>query len=338
MKRTLSLLLAAILVLSFGAGCANGRAPAPSQAASVPANAEEEVADDAPQLDIESGAVSPGSPADAAVQGSPSDADAPGSPSDAGAPGSPSDADVILDPAQTSFPGGLDDDGRGPEEEEIFDESGASGLSGLTPVEFIALDGGKQYEANIFLSNFAEQGANLYFYDLDTSQILPSLVRFAHIWCKINDRSAITYSQLDGGTYEVLSLEKFQEVIGRFIPLNVTMESVEYSYPPQAHSFYQDGCFFFEAADGEAYNRIAVADSLALLDDGRYVLTFTEYEIDLDAYYSFETGIPRSYYELSPFDASQHPYLTRIRDGYAIVTPYQYNGRSTYQLVEYTTW
>ena len=155
--------------------------------------------------------------------------------------------------------------------------------------------------------------------------------------CAKNE-SAITYGQVDGGTYEILTFDRFQSVIGRFLPLNVTEESTEQSYPPQDHSFYRDGKFYFEAADGEAHNCIAVADSLARLEDGRYVLTFTEYEIDLDAYYSFTSAIPRSYYELTPFEASQHQYLTRIRDGYAIVTPYQYNGRSTYQLVEYTTW
>ena len=320
MKRNLALLLAALLVLSLCAGCAKTDAAAPS----VSVTAEADAADS-------------GTGEEPVTRGTPSDAAAPGSPSDAAAPGTPSDADVIYDPSGVSFPGGLDDDGPGPDEDG-YDDYGSGGLSDLNPAEFIELDGNKQYEANIFLSNFAEQGINLYFYDLDMSQILPSLVDFAHIWCKINDRSAITYGQLDGVTYEILSLEEFRKVIGRFIPLNVTEEAVEYNYYPQEHSFYQDGSFFFEAADGEAHNCIAVADSLARLDDGRYVLTFTEYEIDLDAYYSFETGIPRSYYELSPFDASQHQYLTRIRDGYAIVTPYEYNGRSTYQLYEYTTW
>ena len=320
MKRTLALLLAALLALSLCAGCAKNDSSAPTL--SVPEEAD---------------AVENGAGEETASRSTPTHAAAPGSPTDAAMPGTPSDADVIYDPSEASFPGGLDDDGRGPDEDEYYDY-GSSGLSYLTPVEFIELDGNKQYEANIFLSNFAEQGANLYFYDLDMSQILPSLVNFAHIWCKINNRSAFTYGQLDGVTYEILSLEEFQKVIGRFIPLDVTEEAVEYNYYPQEHSFYQDGLFFFEAADGEAHNCIAVADSLALLDDGRYVLTFTEYEIDLDEYYSFETSIPRSYYELNSFDASRHQYLTRIRDGYAIVIPYQYNGRSTYQLVEYTTW
>ena len=304
MKRALSLLLASLLALSLCAGCAKTEsAEAPAQTTSRPANGAADAEEPSSAAEIP-------------------------------------EAAVIDDPAETSFPGGLDDDGRGPDEDAYYEpEEGAPGtMSGLTPVEFFPLDGSKQYEANIFLSNFAEQGINLYFYDLDMSQILPSLVHFAHIWCKINDQSAITYGQVDGVTYEILTFDRFRSVIGRYIPLNVTEESVEHSYTPQAHSFYQDGKFYFEAADGEAYNRIAVADSLSQLEDGRYCLTFTEYEIDLDAYYSFEAGIPRSYYELTPFEASQHQYLTRIADGYAIVTPYQYNGRDTYQLVEYTTW
>lgn len=304
MKRTLSLLLSALLVLSLCAGCAKSETPDASTPATSLPSAETSAA--------------PG--ADAA------------SPAEIPEPASAADL-----PAETAFPGGLDDDGRGPDEDESGDSAPGT-MSGLTPAEFLPLDGAKQYEANVFLSNFAEQGANLCFYDLDMSQILPSLVRFAHIWCKINDRSSITYGLLDGTSYEILSLEKFQAVIGRFFPLNVTGEDVENYSRPQEHSFYRDGNFFFEAADGESHNCIAVADSLSRLEDGRYCLTFTEYEIDLDAYYSFDTGIPRSYYELGPTEASQHQYLTRIADGYAIVTPYQYNGRNTYQLVEYTTW
>lgn len=306
MKRALSLMLAVLLALSVCGGCTKKESPESS----------------APATSLPTVETASASAAEAA-----SPAELPG-PEAAG------------DPAETSFPGGLDDDGPGPGEEDPYEpEEGAPGhMSGLNPVEFFPLDGSKQYEANIFLSNFAEQGINLYFYDLDMSQILPSLVRFAHIWCKINDRSSITYGQVDGVTYEILTFDRFRSVIGRFIPLNVTEESAEQSYPPQDHSFYRDGKFYFEAADGEAHNGIAVADTLARLDDGRYVLTFTEYEIDLDAYYSFDFGIPRAYYELDPLSASQHQYLTRIRDGYAIVTPYQYNGRDTYQLVEYTTW
>lgn len=309
MKRTLALLLAVLLALSLCAGCAKNESDdAPAQATSHPidSSAAEEAA---------------------------SSADLP-------------EADVVTDPAETSFPGGLDDDGPGPDEQDYaFYEEAAIGTEGfepvgrmsdLTPVEFLPLDGSKQYEANVFLSNFAEQGANLYFYDLDMSQILPSLVRFAHIWCKINDRSAITYEQLDGEPYEVITFEKFSAVLKRYISLNVTREAVENYYYPQEHSFYRDGKFYFEAADGESHNRIAVADSLALLDDGRYCLTFTEYEVDLDVY--FDEGIPRSYYELDPTAASQHQYLTRVADGYAIVTPYKYNGRDTYQLVEFTSW
>ena len=241
-------------------------------------------------------------------------------------------------PEETGFPGGLDDDGRGPEEEEYYEpEEGAPGyMSGLIPVEFFSLDGDKQYEANLFLSNFAEQGINLYFFDLDMSQILPSLIDFAHIWYKINDRSAVSYGMLDYVSYETIDLEDIAAVINRYISLTVTEEAVDNYYYPQEHSFYQDGVFFFDPADGEVYNRIAVADSLSLLDDRRYCLTFTEYEVDLDVY--FDSGIPRSYYELDAFEASQHPHLNRSRDGFAIVTPYNYNGKDTYQLVEYTTW
>ena len=360
MKRNIAFLLAALLVLCLCAGCAKTDKNAPTVSLLEEADAGNSVSvsrstatdasapgspTDAGKTATPSDAGKTATPTDAGKTATPTDAGKTATPTDAGKTATPSDAGVIAGPAEASFPGGLDDDGPGPDEyeyygEEIFDADGGDPYSSgyLTPEEFIKLDANKQYEANIFLSNFAEQGINLYFYDLETSRILPPLVDFAHIWCKINDRSAITYAQFDGGTYEVLTLDKVRSVIKRYISLDMTQESVENYYYPQEHSFYRDGKFYFDAADGEAHNCIAVADSLARLDNGLYCLTFTEYEIDLDRYYSFETGIPRSYYELSASDASQHQYLTRIRDGYAIVTPYQYNGRNTYQLVEYTTY
>ena len=342
MKRILSLILAAVLAPALLTSCAK-KAPDAEPASLSQSFAAAEDATPAPAETTPGSEASPALSTDAQSSSNLIESIINALPTEAPAepPLEEDELPLILDPGPGSFPGGLDDDGRGDDEYDGYDEeddSWSSGLSFLTPVEFLELDANRQYEANIFLSNFAEQGRCIYFYDLDMSQILPNIIDFAHIWYKINDRSAINYGQLDGETYEILTAEDALAVLHRYLILPVNEESFDRYYYPQEHSFYQDGCFFFDAADGEAYNRIAVADSLSLLDDGRYCLTFTEYEIDLEQYFDFEGGIPRSYYELDPYDASQHQYLTRVADGYAIVEPYQYNGRSTYQLCEYTAW
>ena len=242
---------------------------------------------------------------------------------------------LVVDPGQASFPGGLDDDGRGGGEYGICDENDPR-FEGVEPVETVELTADRQYEANIFLSNFAEQNFQFYMYDLDLSQILGPLVRFAHIWYKINDQSGITYGELDGQTWEILSADRLCQVTDRFFPFELTEEDIERYYRPEEHSFYRDGLFYFEAADGEAHNRIAVADSITRMSTGVLFITFTEYDVDLDTYFDFEGSVPRSYYELTAEQAAAKSDLTAAASGRAIVEPHTYNGRSTYRLIEYT--
>lgn len=233
-----------------------------------------------------------------------------------------------LDPGPGSFPGGLDDDGPGE-----YDPR-----DGVAAVEELSLTAERQYEANIFLSNFAEQGFRFYSYDLDMSQIMAQLVRFAHIWYKVNSYSEIAYGTFSGVTCETLTVGQVDTVVSRFFPFSVTREDADSYYIPPEHSFYQDGVFYFEAADGESYNRIAVVESATLMSDGTYQLAFVEYSIDLETYFSFDGGIPRSYYELTAQEAAARSDLTPLGSGVAYALPHDYQGRASYQLLEYTVW
>ena len=237
-----------------------------------------------------------------------------------------------LDPGPGSFPGGLDDDGRGPDEGgELYP------WDDVTAVQSLEMTADRQYEANIFLSNFAEQGFRFYSYDMDMSQIMGQLVRFAHIWCKVNRQSEITYSTFSGVTCETLTAEQVDAVVSRFFP-SVTREDADLYYIPPEHSFYRDGTFYFEAADGEAHNRIAVAEGVTVMSDGTCFITFGEYEIDLETYYSFDGGIPRSYYELTASQAAERADLTLAAVGASCALPHDYQGRASYQLLEYSVW
>ena len=224
-------------------------------------------------------------------------------------------------PVEPGFPGGLDDDGRGPEEAAPY------------PLRDISMSPDQQYEANIFLSNFAEQ----FFGDYSEFEesAATKAVHFAHIWSKLNDHDSIRYKQQNGSSYEVLTLEQIRAVIDRYFYLPVSDSALEKGLLYPEHSFYQNGEFWFEAADGESYNRFAVADRLTLLSDETYEISFTVYEVDLMEY--FDQGVSSDYYHLTSQEAAGAGF-TRIASGTALALPHSYRDRATYQLLEYHTW
>lgn len=240
-----------------------------------------------------------------------------------------------------SFPGGLDDDGRGPDETDDPYADYAGGLAddgpgegAPYPVRSVAMTPEQQKEANLFLSNFAEQYFGDY-YETDDEAMISQVVDFAHIWCKINDRSAISYNELDGSVYEVMTLDQVNAVVNRFFPYRIGTFAAESLYSPTEHSFFRDGLFYYLAADGENYNRIAVADAMTLMSDETYFLDFTVYEIDWDTFFGFRDGIPRSYYEMTADQAGQAPELTPVAEGTALTIPHDWKGRASFQLLEY---
>lgn len=240
------------------------------------------------------------------------------------APVSPAPAEEEPLPGEEHFPGGLDDDGRGADE---YAED-------ITPVQTVQMTPEQQYEANIFLSNFAEQFFADYYWLADNN--VARMVNFVHIWCKINDRTTIRYETVDGTVYETLPLEQVSDRANRYFPYIIEAWDAETLYPATEYSFYRDGVFYFIAADGEAYNRFAVADGMTLMSDETYVLSFAVYEMDIETY--FTKGFSSDYYHMTPEQAASAPELTRIAEGEALTLPYSYRDRATFQLLEYTTW
>ena len=129
--------------------------------------------------------------------------------------------------------------------------------------------------------------------------------------------------------------EQIRAVIDRYFYLPVSDSALEKGLLYPEHSFYQNGEFWFEAADGESYNRFAVADRLTLLSDETYEISFTVYEVDLMEY--FDQGVSSDYYHLTSQEAAGAGF-TRIASGTALALPHSYRDRATYQLLEYHTW
>ncbi len=313
MKRTLYILLAAALLLSV-CGCAHAggqsaqqggfssiekpiRTPPPAPLDELPAP------DDAPAPDSE--------PA-------PDDTPAPDAETPTPAPAEETPLPVTED---GPFPGGLDDDGPGD-------------LWGPQAVASVELTPDVQYRINLFLSNFAEQYFRDYsYFDINAAA---RAVDFAHIWCKVNASGRIEYANANGSSYETLTMSQVENVVSRYFPMKLSDYAFPDAYPPSDYSFYRDGKFWFLAADGEAWNRIAVADSMTLLEDGTYSVHFSVYALSITEY--FDYGVDRGYYRLSAADASEMFSLTRILYGSAVVEPGTWAGEDTYKLLDYHTW
>lgn len=260
----------------------------------------------------------------------PDTAQAPGEPGAAPAPvETPAEA-----PAPTEEPVIPVEESAGPVEEPAA-QTEEPGLP-------LTLTAEEQYEANIFLSNFSEQGFPSYPVAPDADKEA-QLFRFAHLWAKINRRSAISYD----GAFEVMSLESVNDILGRYFGEGISpADGTEYSAALGMGHFdwdrcwYAGGLFYYPAADGEAYNRFTVVDSAEALTGSRTRFRFTIYELDLDRYW--DSGvIPGEYYRLTPEEAAQRAAageITPMRTGTAYALPCYLasSGRESYNLVSYT--
>ncbi len=196
----------------------------------------------------------------------------------------------------------------------------------------------QQYSANVFLSNFAEQGVfdhfNINIPDID------QLVDFAYLFCKINRREdTIGTFRYDNGAetqyFYTVSLENVNEVLDRHFGIQLD-EDMAKRFPvnsnPNEH--YLNGVFYFPAADGEAYNRIAIARTAESLGNGTFRLNFDVFSLDIREYHA--KGIDWSYYYMTTAQAYSSSNLTWLSSGTAIVKPYKYYDRDTFRLIEYS--
>ena len=211
---------------------------------------------------------------------------------------------------------------------------GFTAASGASETE-VALSAETQYEANIFLSNFAEQydfyEFNIYTY---TGQ---QVVDFAHRFAKINEYGAISYDSL----YEVVSLDYVNAVADRFFGL--TLSASDYiDFPAPTYTFdssyhgpyYKDGNFYYDAADGATFTQFAVVYKILSFPDGHREMAFRRYDrLDFDTVGGL--AVSDAHYHLTLAEAEADPNLLNIGNGYAYVYPKVYNGHNTYQLIEY---
>ncbi|MBQ6569523.1 MAG: hypothetical protein IJL87_04635, partial [Clostridia bacterium] len=194
----------------------------------------------------------------------------------------------------------------------------------------VSMTADQQYSANLFLSNFAEQG----FGDYDKNRELDAgqLLYFAYFFNKINNQEKnVEYVHENERDYSKYSLKNCNKTIERFFGLTITEKQAE--GVKSDWYFYKDGNFYIASGDGESYNTLAIVDSLTHLKDGTYRMQFKIYELDLDIYW--QDGIAKKYYQMTGEQAAKSKDLRFIREGTAIVSPYKYNNKDTYQIISY---
>lgn len=212
---------------------------------------------------------------------------------------------------------------------EVFTASASTGETE------VAISADMQYEANIFLSNFAEQ-YDFTDFDIYTYDGL-QMVNFAHRFAKINELGAISYD----GLYEVVTLDYVQGVLDRFFGLYLSASDYidfpapTYSYDTSYHGpYYKNGYFYYDAADGATFTHFAVVYKILSFPDGHLEMAFRRYDrLDFDTVGGL--AVTDAHYHLSLAEAEADPNLLNIGNGYAKVYPKVYNGHNTYQLIEY---
>lgn len=195
------------------------------------------------------------------------------------------------------------------------------------------MDADSQYWANIFISDFAEQGMTEFPRDNGSDFELAS---FAHRFCKINRQAAITY--VDG--FETVSLDTVNELCLRFFGRTIDPDDgVLYTDDWGNEWKYENGRFFFPAADGEARNRFAVVREYLRLPGGDVMLSFDVYELDLDEYWT--SGMDAALYRLTAAEAEKlaaSGRITRVGSGSAEALPIEQSGHDGYILYRYQSY
>ena len=178
------------------------------------------------------------------------------------------------------------------------------------------------------MSNFAEQRSNNgQAYTILKDMDLDDLAYFVFRYKEIN-----SYDDLvPDGTVYTLTLDQFNEVADRFFGISLTDDQAK-AYSVDEYSYYRDGVFHEALGDGEAFEDFAVVRKMFELDDGTYEMQFDIYSPSLDAYESGQKDAVQLY-KLSPDKARRLGDIDYAVSGTAIVKPYKYKNKNTYQLI-----
>lgn len=182
-------------------------------------------------------------------------------------------------------------------------------------------DSNEMYKINVFLSNFSEQRFKAYpCSDYD-------LLMFGYSFAKVNNRDMLGNTSTD----YYINKTDMDYILNRFFggTVYVTDGTVldERNYPIT----YQNGAYYWPAADGASYSYCSIATSMVKNGNGTYTVTFDIYEHvypheSMSAYYSYTAAQAAASGDLIKNGSGTAVVRDHIRDG----------GIETYQLISYS--
>ncbi len=196
---------------------------------------------------------------------------------------------------------------------------------------------------NTFLSNFSE----VFFVEYDTfsERMDPDetlkdefeMIRFGYLHLKINDSSKIS----SDGSHYIVKRSDMDKCLNRFFGHTVPAGTKTRTYAGQYGDItetaeYRNNAYYFEAADGDAYNQFTVVNRFMKTAHGTWYVEFNVYSLDYEVY--FDTGLNGKYYEMTAAEALLDENLTYEYSGWAELTDYQSGTYKSYQLVDYAIW
>ena len=203
----------------------------------------------------------------------------------------------------------------------------------MTP---ITLSEDEQYEINIFLSNFSEQGFNMYNevekvaitedFHVDHANV-NQLVQFAFEMFDINIWNELTF--LDGGNSMALTFDQVSDKVNRYFALELTPEDVA------ACGYATEGNYVKKPyAVGDSHPEFTIVNEMLDQGDGTYLANFKIYILE-ESSTSGNMVADKSVYDMTEAEASTAAGVSYYADGSAVVQPYQVNGKDSYQLIAY---
>ncbi len=200
----------------------------------------------------------------------------------------------------------------------------------------ISLSEDEQYEINIFLSNFSEQGFNMYNevekvtitedFHVDNANV-NQLVQFAFDMYYINIGRELTF--LDGGSSMALTVDQVCSKVNRYFALNLTPEDVA------ACGYAKDGNYVKKPyAVGDSHPEFTIVSEMMDQGDGTYLAKFKVFVLE-EAATGGNMVSDKSVYAMTEAEANMADGVSYYGYGKAVVKPYQVNGKDSYQLVAY---
>ena len=221
----------------------------------------------------------------------------------------------------------------------------------------ITISSDLRYRANIFLSNFSEQGFNVDCgWDTSTQKLIyyPSsfvaeeadpmdLLKFCWLNIYFNSYSEVEYLSHESGSYHGIHIDTINYTCNRFFGTYLSRSQIpntmnEYGF----YDYLWIGDYICTpAASGGTLTDMTVTNRIYDMENGLYQIDFTIYSVnnlgDADCIVDIGGTIhDKSVYYFTAEDAASCSFLTSHLSGTAIVRPYiTPKGTDSYQLVSY---